>query len=182
MEFEDTPEYKQSIAMQAACNAVICSVFGVTAEAITRFKKASELFILDKHYAIDMQIRLTNGSQLTGQEKTLSNKFYKFRTFTIEFWQNRYTKEPGEFFKIASQFYLHGYSDETGRDFIEWKIIDILQLISWLRRCGTDLLATRTKPAGGSRAAFLPIPYDAIPEEFILHSWRRPEQPQAIAA
>lgn len=154
--------------MRGACDRVICRAFKVEPADIFRFDKKSELFVLDKQFAIDMQVRLKNGSQLTGQEKALSYKFYKYKTFTMEFWQNRFTKEPGEFFKIASQFYLHGYSDDTGIEFIEWKIIDILRLVEWLKSYGTDALSQKTKPAGGSRAAFLPIPYDRIPAGLIF--------------
>jgi hypothetical protein len=167
--FEDTPEYKLSLAMRPACDAVLCKVWGVPPENIRRFNKASELFVLDREFAIDLQVRLSNGSQVTGQEKTLSNKFHRYRTFTMEFWQNRYADppEPGEFFKIAAQFYLHGYADASGTRFVEWKILDILRLIDWLKGCGIAQLAKRTRPAGGSRAAFLPIEYDKIPREFI---------------
>lgn len=170
--FEETPEYQQSLAMRDACDGVLCSVFGVTPNAIERFDKSGPLFILDKEHSIDMRVRLANGTCLTGQEKALSFKFYKFRTFTIEFWQNRYTREPGEFFKIASQFYLHGYSDESGTNFIEWKVLDVLRMIDWLKGCGADELAARTRPSGGSRAAFLPIPYDKIPAQFVHAEWR----------
>jgi len=148
----------------------------VTPDKIDRFSKASDMFVLDQQFAIDLRVRLQNGSQLTGQEKALTYPNYKYRTFTVEFWQNRYTQERGEFFKIASQFYLHGYSDETGLGFIEWKIIDVLKFIEWLKSCGTDKLAAKTKPSKGSRAAFLPIPYDKIPKQFIIDEWRREQK------
>ncbi|NLH78626.1 MAG: hypothetical protein GX465_16480 [Acidobacteria bacterium] len=167
MTFEQTPEYQQSMRMRGACDRVICHVFGVTPDRIERFDKSGDLFVLDKEFAIDMRVRLQNDSQITGQEKTLSYQFYKYRTFTIEFWQNRFTREPGEFFHIASQFYLHGYSDQTGTHFEEWIILDILEFMHYLRRNSIDDLASRTRPAGGSRAAFLPIPYDNIPPQFI---------------
>ena len=167
MEFEQTPEYQQSMRMRGACDRVLCHVFGITQDKIERFQKSSDLFILDKEFAIDLRVKLQNGSQLTGQEKTLSYQFYKYRTFTIEFWQNRFTREPGEFFHIASQFYLHGYSDHTGTRFAEWIILDILEFMHYLRKQSIDDLSSRTRPAGGSRAAFLPIPYDNIPDRFI---------------
>lgn len=176
MKFEDTPEFKQSLKMRPACDRVLCSCFGVSPDDIERFPHGTELFILDQEFAIDMRVRLNNGTVLTGQEKALSYQFYKYRTFTIEFYQNRKTKEKGEFFKIASQFYLHGYADATGIEFIEWKIIDVLKLIHWLRQSGESLLAKRIRPAGGSRAAFLPIPYDKIPRDFILYDSVNVEQ------
>jgi hypothetical protein len=170
--FEETPEYLQSLKMRSACDAVLCSVFHVTTERIERFAKSSDLFVLDKEFCIDLRVRLANGSQVTGQEKALSHRFYQWRTFTMEFWQNRYTKEPGEFFKIASQFYLHGYSDCSGVKFIEWKVLDVLRLVDWLKRAGVDALSLRTKPSGGSRASFLPIGYDKIPKPFVLAEWK----------
>lgn len=177
MSLEQTPEYKLSMAMRPACNRVLCDIFGVPESNIQRFTKDDRLFILDKEHAIDARIQLPNGAILLGQEKTLRFDFYKYRTFTIEFWQNRYAnpREPGEFFKIASQFYLHGYADQTGEEFIEWKIIDVLRFMAWLKDCPQDKLAKRAKPAGPSRAAFLPIEYDKIPRECILAGWVRDE-------
>ena len=168
MTFEQTPEYIQSINMRPACDRVLCYAFGVTPDRIERFDKAKGLEILDREFAIDMRIHLINGSQLTGQEKALSNKFYKYKTFTMEFYQNRFTKEPGEFFKIASQFYLTGYSDESGIKFAEWKIIDLLKFLAWMNKKTRDQLELNTRPAGGSRASFIFIPYKDIPKEFIL--------------
>ena len=166
--FENTPEYQQSLRMRPACDRVLCEVFKTTPDKIERFPKDSPLFVLDKEFSIDLRVVLPNGSNLTGQEKTLSYKYYTFRTFTIEFWQNRHTKEPGEFFKIASQFYLHGYSDITGVEFIEWKIIDIFRLIDWLKCCNVSKLSDRTRPAYNSNAAFLPIKYECLPKEYIF--------------
>ena len=168
MVFEDTPEYQQSIRMRPACDRVLCGVFGVPPEQIERFDKAGPLVVLDRQFHIDVAVRLNNGSQVTGQEKTLSYKFHHFRTFTMEFYQNRFTNEPGEFFKIASQFYLHGYSDASGVEFAEWYLFDILRLIDWLKESGEESLARRTRPAGGSRASFLPIPYKKIPTAFVF--------------
>jgi len=168
MGIEHTKEYQQSIKMLPACNRVICEVFDVNTEAIERFDKGGELFILDQQFHIDLKVTLPNHSTITGQEKALSNEFYKYRTFTIEFYQNRYTKEPGEFFKIASQFYLHGYSDMSGVDFAEWKIIDILLLLDWMKTWPIHKIEEKLRPAGGSRASFLPIPYKVIPKQFIL--------------
>lgn len=166
--FELTPEYIQSIKMRPACDNVLCNTFGIEKSNIERFDKNTELNILDREFHIDMRIKLNNGSQLTGQEKALSNEFYKYKTFTMEFYQNRYTKERGEFFKIASQFYLHGYSDKSGIAFAEWKVIDILLLINWLKTAGLNRLEKNTRPSGGSKANFLFIPYDKIPNIFYI--------------
>lgn len=178
--FEETPEAIQSANMRPACDRVYCQVFGIGIESIQRYEKGDERFILDKEFAIDVRITLPNGTTVTGQEKTLSNRFYKYRTFTMEFYQNRFTKEHGEFFNIASQFYLTGYSDESGTEFAEWKIIDVFRLMTWLKDYDEACLAKRTRPAGGSRASFLPIKYKDIPKDFILYH-SKPKNPNAFS-
>ncbi len=178
--FEDTPEAIQSANMRPACDRVYCQVFGIGIESIQRYEKGDERFILDKEFAIDVRITLPNGTTVTGQEKTLSNEFYKYRTFTMEFYQNRFTKEHGEFFNIASQFYLTGYSDESGTEFVEWKIIDVFRLITWLKDKSEECLSKHTKPSGGSRATFLPIKYRDIPQGFILYH-SQPKNPNAFS-
>lgn len=166
--------------MRPACDRVLSHVFGVQPEAIERFDGDSHLNVLDREHAIDMRVKLQNGSYVLGQEKALDYECYKYRTFTIEFWQNRNSepKEPGEFFKIASQFYLHGYSDDSRKHFIEWKVIDLLQFMNWLRDWKMDDLQSRLRPAYQSRAAFFYLEYDQIPKEFFIAEWKR--QPKAL--
>ena len=168
MIFEETPEYIQSINMQPACNKVLSDVFDI--DTIKRFNKKDDRFILDQEFHIDVILTLKNGSTITGQEKSLSNKFYKFKTFTMEFYQNRYTKQKGEFFKIASQFYLHGYSDESGFEFKEWYIFDVVKILLWLKSYNISELEKITRPST-SNASFLYISYSSIPKEFIIQSY-----------
>ena len=165
--FKQTPEYIQSLKMRPACNRVLCEVFNVDEDHIIRYSQDDGAHVLDQEFAIDLKVILPSGGQLSGQEKALSNQYYHYRTFTIEFWQNRYTKEPGEWFKIASQFYLSGYSDTSGIEFAEWKIIKMFPFMVWLKQFAPDRLAEKVKPAGGSRAGFLPIPYKHIPHDCI---------------
>lgn len=157
--------------MRPACNAVLREVFEVTDENIERFNKESPMFEFDRHFGIDVRITLPNGSTITGQEKALSYKYLSFHTFTIEYHQNRHTKEPGEFFKIASQFYLSGYSDSSGVKFAEWHVIKLMDLIQWLRGWDSKQLESQTRPSGGSRASFLWIKYAMIPREFFIARW-----------
>lgn len=163
----DTPEGKQSLRMRPACNRVLSEVFNVNSDSIVRYEQEEGPHILDSEFAIDLKVILSCGAQLSGQEKALSHHYYMYRTFTIEFYQNRNTKEPGEFFKIASQFYLSGYSNETGVEFIEWKIIKMFDFMDWLRNAGVQKLEDKCKPST-SRASFLPIPYSKIPNSFIF--------------
>ena len=168
MSLQNTKEWKQSINMRPACDRVFREVFGSGCSVI-RYEQDDGPHILDSEFAIDLKVITPCGAQLSGQEKALSNHFYKFKTFTIEFYQNRYTREPGEFFKIASQFYLSGYSDRTGVEFIEWHIIKMFDFINWIRNTNTQKLAAICKPST-SRANFLPIPYHKIPQAFIFAS------------
>lgn len=173
MSFEDLPEYQRSLKMRPACDRIIEHVFHVPPERIERFGRDHPLSILDRNFAIDMRVKLPNGSCITGQEKTLSFEQYKYRTFTMEFYQNRYNLELGEFFHIASQFYLHGYADQSGEHFIEWKIINILPFMVWLKHNTLAWFSARLRPSGPSNAAFFYFPYDDIPKEFYLAEWKR---------
>lgn len=170
MSLEDTEEYKQSKRMRPACNRVLQEVFGVNNEQIRRYNtEEHDDKILDREFAIDLRVTLPSGAVLSGQEKTLSNKFYEHKTFTIEYYQNEKKEEPGEWFHIASQFYLHGYGNKNNKEFAEWYIIDMLNFVYWLRKKeNKEELPKLCKPAGGSRAAFLPIKYKWIPESCIF--------------
>ena len=75
---------------------------------IKRFSK-EERHVLDIEYHIDIELEFVNGIKLLGQEKALRYKFIDFNTYTIVFYQNRRTKEKGEFFNLGAQFFLHGY-------------------------------------------------------------------------
>ena len=165
--FKETPEYIQSLKMRPACNRVLREVFRVDEGNIVRYSQKDGVHILDQEFAIDLKVTLPSGGQLSGQEKALSYHFYHYKTFTMEYWQNRYTKEPGEWFKIASQFYLSGYSDKSGIEFIEWKIIKMFPFMIWLNRFVPEQLSDKVKPSGGSRAGFLPVPYKVIPGDCI---------------
>lgn len=165
----DTPEGKQCLKMRPACNRVLAEVFDISESDIIRFEQEDGPHILDVEFAIDLKLAMPCGAQLSGQEKALSNHFYSFRTFTIEFYQNRFTKELGEFFKIASQFYLSGYSDRTGIEFVEWHIIKMFDFINWIKYQSIESLAKKCKPST-SRANFLPIYYKDIPTRLYFAS------------
>lgn len=176
MSLKDTPEWQQHKKMFSAKNRVLCEVFDIPKRNIIRYENPNSPHILDQEFAIDLKVKLKNGMNLSGQEKALSYKFYSFRTFTIEFWQNRYTEEPGEWFKIACQFYLHGYSDETGKEFAGWYILKMFDFMNWIKQKSIYKLKNKLKPASGSRAAFLPIKYDKIPDYIIYASGRGPRE------
>ena len=113
-----------------------------------------------------MELVLTNGIKLLGQEKALRFKFASFNTFTIEFYQNRYTKEHGEFFNLGAQFYLHSYWNEDESGFLKWYFIKIFDFLAHLKTKPIQELEIQTKPST-SLASFYYIKYNQIPELFI---------------
>jgi len=159
MTFKDTKEYKQSSSMIPHCNEIYYKVFNATSV------KRTQDTPLDMEFAIDVIVKLPNGSQLTGQEKALSYSYSKYNTFTMEFYQNRSTKEQGEFFKIASQFYLSGYINHSLNGFASWKIIDMPRLILWINSVyNLEQLELKSIPSSGL-ASFIAIPYPDIPKD-----------------
>ena len=148
-------------SMLPACDDIYRKVFN--AKEIRRNQDTA----LDMDLGIDVIITLPSGSILTGQEKALSHKFASYDTFTMEFYQNRDIKEPGEFFKIASQFYLSGYINEQQNAFTSWHIINLCNLIRWLGEYPTSQYEKVSKPSTGY-ASFLAIPYKNIPIDCII--------------
>jgi hypothetical protein len=142
---------------------------------IIRFER-EDSNILDRKFHIDVCLELENNTRLLGQEKALRNKFSNFDTFTIEFYQNRFTKEKGEFFHIAAQFYLHGYRDGDGIEdttkIKKWYFIKLFDFIEWLKDKPLEELEKQTRPST-SNASFFYIKYNDIPTEFIYRSHKR---------
>jgi len=129
----------------------------------------SDNAILDKKFHIDVKIELCNHSILLGQEKALRHKFNKYNTFTIEFYQNRETKELGEFFNLGAQFYLHGYLNEAENKFVKWRFIKIFDFLEWLKGYDIKKLEKHTRATYNSRASFFYIDYNNIPPKFIYN-------------
>ena len=158
MKFKETREYKQMIRMNPHCNEIYYNVFNAQ-----KIKRTSDT-PLDMEFAIDVIVELPNGSILSGQEKALSYAYAKYDTFTMEFYQNRNTKEKGEFFKIASQFYISGYANYSLNGFASWKIINLPSFILWLNSIyDFEQLEVKAIPSSGL-ASCIAIPYKDIPE------------------
>ena len=132
---------------------------------IVRYNRDDEI-ILDIKYHIEVEIELRNGIKLLGQEKALRACFAKYNTFTIEFYQNRRIKEPGEFFNIGAQFYLHGYWNDKGDGFCKWYMVKLFDFLAHLKKIDITELEARTRPST-SNANFFYINYNDIPNEFI---------------
>jgi len=123
----------------------------------------------DKQLHQDLSIDI-DGLTIFGQEKILRNEFIKFNTFTIEFYQNRFTKEEGEFFNLHVQFFTHGYWDHKEEGFAKLYIIKLPKFMKWLKKEYTmDQIKQMTKEDQNSNASFFYFDYDKIPQECIFH-------------
>jgi len=169
-------------ASQKFQNQIYWRVFSDSLREIIRFPKEDprNRHILDRLYHIDVELRLKNGIKLLGQEKALRKKYSHFNTYTIEFYQNRHTKERGEFFNLGAQFFLHGYMDADVQDkitgFLKCYFIKIFDFLEWLKREPIKRLEKNTRPTAGSQASFYWIRYEDIPSDFIYWKYSKNTQ------
>lgn len=125
--FENNWRRKQEIAGRPVADKIYRSLFGKSTQ-IERSEKEDD-FILDKNFAIDVKIILPSDQILLGQEKFLSHEYAKFNSVTVEYFQNPNTQEPGDWFKLAAQFYFVGYLTENKTAFSPWVLLDWMQVV-----------------------------------------------------
>jgi len=149
---------------------------------IVRYQKGEpdNRHIMDKEHHIDVEVVLQNGSKLLGQEKALRHSWASFNTFTIEFYQNRFTEEKGEFFDLGAQFYLHGYWNKSKTGFCKWYMVKVFDFIEWLKNKPLDELEEQTRGAGSSNASFYYIDYSNIPDRFVFASHEENENQEGL--
>lgn len=119
--------------------------------------------ILDIEYAIDVIIKLPNGQQFNGQEKFLSHNYSSFNTITVEYMNDWKNNIPGDWFKMASQFYFCSYfnKDETG--FEKWILIDWLKITDYTLRVKDNWKENENK-SDNAKASFKFMNYTDVPE------------------
>jgi hypothetical protein len=138
-------------------------------------QKGSEGSILDRLYHIDCTVTTDKGYVLTLQEKGLRYKFSNFNTFTMEYYQHRDTKQPGEYFTLASQLYFHGYLTDNLSAFEKWMIVDIPRFMIWSREYD---LTKRLRADTVSHANFVYFDYDMIPNDVIIAKFNTSREEQ----
>ena len=137
---------------------------------IKRFDK-NDNFLLDKEYAIDVEITMPNGMKITGQEKFLSFNFANRNTLTVEFMQDFLKKEKGDWYKLTCQFYMCAYFNKEETNFIKYGIVNWLQLVLWTNESEDNEFAwdrPQKNTDGKARASFKPINFKKIPSSFII--------------
>jgi hypothetical protein len=173
--FVNSKEQQLAKSMEKAGTKAITEFFGVDESAIYRhfnnndYRKPIDE-VLDRQYCIDLIVTLKSGSKITMQEKALSHKYHTYNTITMEYYQDRFTKAKGEFFNLHSQYYLSGYANDEGTEYVEYRIVDIPRLMMWISKTYTSAqLDNMTRPSGGSNASFIYFDYDKIPQDCILY-------------
>lgn len=159
-DFNNNPRKQQEMRCRPTADKIYREAFGNKIEII----RDSDI-VLDRDFAIDVRIKLNNGMNLLGQEKFLSERFASYGTVTIEYYQNSFTKEQGDWFKIGVQIYLVGYEHPSGfAPFIllDWTKVTMysnLNLIKWMHNTNQD---------GHAKASFVYTKMSEIPNDCII--------------
>ena len=166
--FESNPRRMQEIRLRPLADKVYRSVFGNSID-ISRYGTD---YALDKEFAIDVVLVLDNGLILNGQEKFLSSDYAKFHSITVEYEQNQFTGERGDWFKLACQFYFCGYANKDETEFVPYVLANWTSVvlatsankIEWKNNANRD---------GKARASFRYCDmYKLPPDCIIAKSWK----------
>jgi hypothetical protein len=160
LDFEKDPRRIQEKLGRPYANDIYKKVFGSDINII-RFDKSDE-YLLDKKFAIDVQLTFLNGLILTGQEKFLSNYCAKYNSVTVEYEQNQYTGEPGDWYKLAVQIYFTGYLKVNGEGFCNWVILNWPSTVVETERGNIKWIDNKNKN-GRALASFKYTDIDTIP-------------------
>jgi hypothetical protein len=158
--FEKDPRKKQEIRCRPFADDIYKRVFGDLVQII----RDTDI-VLDKEFAIDVRLILSNGMNLLGQEKFLSQHYAKYRSVTVEYYQNQFTKEPGDWFKIGVQIYFVGYEIADGFlpfVLLDWTKVTLATLqnkLEWHHNKNND---------GRAKASFVWTKMDDIPDNCII--------------
>lgn len=169
--FDSNWRRKQELKMRPYADKIYRQVFGKDIE-INRFER-DDSHTLDIVFAIDVQIRLSSGQILLGQEKFLSHKYAGFKSLTVEYEQNPQTNEPGDWFKIATQFYFTGYMTEKEDGFEPWVIANWTTMVIDTNKGAITWTHNRNQD-GYARASFVYTNMTQLPSECIIScSWTK---------
>lgn len=122
MSFEQNWRRKQELIGRPAADQIYRGIFG-DGITITRMEREDQV-VLDIKFAIDAKLTLLTGQILLGQEKFLSPKYASFQSVTVEYFQNPSIQEPGDWFRLAVQFYFVGYLTPDSLTFNPWILLN----------------------------------------------------------
>ena len=133
-----------------------------------------KILFMDKELAIDTFLHFKDGTILTMQEKTRTERILKMfgPDFTFEYYNNPDTKEQGEWFKLAAQMYFYGYARADNAGYIRYWLMNIPKLRIFLKNeIGLSELEKkylrRNRPP--ARANFFAIPFAILRSDCIMY-------------
>lgn len=127
---------------------------------------------MDTELGIDTILKFDDGTTLTFQEKSRKNYYLKYDDFTFEYFNDPKTKELGEWFKLASQYYFYGFARENNIGYSKFYILKVPDFRLYLKNdigintLKNKYLRTNKPPA---KAIFFAIPFKEIPTNCILY-------------
>lgn len=125
--FENAPRRLQEKKGRPLADVIYRQTFG-SGITIARAER-DDGEVLDRQHAIDVTISLENGMVILGQEKFLSHKYSHYRSLTIQHWKDPRAHVPGDWFHLASQFYMCGYLTEACTSFDPWVLVKWLDVV-----------------------------------------------------
>lgn len=162
--------FEQSERLAPAADQIYRGTWGQSV-TIDRFPpEAGSKHILDREFAIDVMLRYSNGMIIVGQEKFLSSVYAKYRSLTIEYMNDWRIGTRGDWFNLASQFYMCGYesSPRSGK-FGLWIIVNWPALVLETLAGRVRWLHNRNKD-GRARADFKYCLMDSLPQCCVIAS------------
>jgi len=158
---------QQEIRMRPYADIIYQSVWGNNIVIQRCDGDSSDTAILDRCLGIDVQIRFPCGMVLLGQEKFLSNRYRHWSSVTVEYEQNQWTHEPGNWYKLACQFYMVVYINDLENGFDPWIILDWTKVVieTHVGRIGWHL---KYNNHDGARASFRYAHFSAFPPSCVI--------------
>lgn len=155
--------FKQELIGRPIADDIYRNTFGTDIDIIR------DVAVLDKEFGVDAVLIVGNGLRLLGQEKFLSHAYARYRSLTVEYYQNWRTKEKGDWFKLACQFYFTGYLTEKEDDFDPWVLANWPAIVLATIQGRVNWQDNRNKD-GSARASFRYTIMDDLPKDCIIAS------------
>lgn len=157
------PRFEQELRARPLFNSIYVAVFHCHPDSIWRSNGND----LDSKLGIDVGLRLPTEMVLSGQEKALSAEYARYNSLTVEHFQNLATWEPGDWFRIACQFYICGYLNQAQTAFTSYVLVNWPSLV-----LATDQGRVRWQDGrnrdGHAGASFRYLNFNDIPTDCII--------------
>jgi hypothetical protein len=159
--FDKDPRQIINKTMMPFMDIIYKNVFGNNTK-IDRIEYQAD-YILDRKFAVDTILTLESGCILTGQEKCLTTNFM---TLTVEYEQNQYNHEHGDWFNMAAQFYFCGYVNKNMNGFRQWIIADWTKITYMTNKGDIQWYLNQNNVRG--LASFKYIKFSELPKSVII--------------